>query len=285
MALVAACLFGGVAVISKVALRHSPPYTGTVVFAVVAVLFVAPWTPWWLFLKKGSWEGTLWFFLSGIVHPGLAVTLFLIGSRRLGVSRTTSISSAAPLIGVIVGVIILGERPGVAIWLGGLCIVAGIVAISGEKPEGAFEAKDLLYPLLSGFAFGLAPVLRKLGLNHIPSIPYGVGVAGLGGLIGLGAVVRAFPEGERLRLERRGLPLFALAASLALVARLLFFDALKRGDFSRVVFLINTTPVFVLLLSWVALRGSERLTPRLVGGTVAVVVGVWAVTMGSDTGG
>jgi uncharacterized membrane protein len=284
-ALAAAFMVSLANVISKSALRHAPPFTGAVVFAVVGVIVMGPWVL--LFPPQGGdfREGFLWFFLSGIVHPGFALTLLFIGNRRVGISRTASVASIAPLIGVIIGVVFVGQRPGATVWIGGLFIVGGIVAISGEKSEGTFKRKDMIFPLLSGFALGLAPVFRKIALIQVPSPSFGVVAAGLGGLAGLALMGGVFPEGERLRLKSKGLLIFVLAACFALAGRLFYFDSLNRGDFSKVVFLLNTTPLFVLVISWVALRKTEHITRRLVGGTVAVVVGIWVMTMVGGRGG
>lgn len=284
-ALAAAFLVSAANVISKSALRYTPPYTGAMIFAAFGVIVLGPWI--WLFPPQGGnlREGFLWFFLSGIVHPGFALTFLFIGNRRVGVSRTASIAAIAPLIGVIVGVVAMQQRPEVTVWIGGLFIVGGVTCISGEKAEGAFKRKDMIFPLFSGLALGLAPVFRKVALNNVPSPTYGVVAAGLGGLAGLALMGGIFPEGERLRLRSKGVPIFVLGAVFALAGRLFYFDSLDRGDFSRVVFLVNTTPLFVLGLSWALLRKTEHITPRLVGGTVAVVLGIWVMTMVAGRGG
>ena len=227
------------------------------------------------------WEGSLWFFLSGLVHPGLAITFLLLGTRRVGVSRTSAISSTSPFVSVILGIVFMGERPGWTVWVGGLLIVGGVVAISVEKLEGRVELRKYLFPLLAGIAFGLAPALRKLGLIHVPDLAYGVVVAALGGLIGLAFMAPIFPRGQRISLNPKGVILFGIAACIALVGRFLIFDSLLRGDLSRIAFLINTTPLFALILSWLLLRKSERITLRLVGATCVVVLGIWTITLGA----
>ena len=154
-----------------------------------------------------------------------------------------------------------------------------MVAISRERAGDRFKPREFLYPILAGLVLGLAPVLRKLGLTHVPYPTYGVVTAGLGGVMGLSLMAGLFPRGERMQLAPRGLLFFGCAAFTALLGRLMFFDALSRGDFVRVVFLIHTMPLWVLLLSWLVLRESERITLRLVAATVAVVLGIGAVAM------
>ncbi len=280
MAVLAAFMLSVANVFSKGALRHAPPFTGAVMFALVPLVLLGPWLPVLVPLEAGTREGFLWFLLSGVVHPGLAITFLLLGNQRVGISRASTIASVAPLISVLIGVSFLGERPDWTVWVGGLLIVGGVVAISGEKSGGRFKRKDFLFPVLAGLAMGVTPALRKLGLMHVPFPIYGVVAAALGGVLGLSAMARFFPRGERLRLAPKGLLFFGWAASFALAGRLLFFDALNRGEFSRVVFLIHSMPLWVLLLSWLLLRESERITSRLVAATVVVVLGIGVISMG-----
>lgn len=280
-ALLAAFILSLAHIVSRGALRESPPLTGSLLFALVPVVLVGPWLASRFPMEAISWEGSLWFFLSGLVHPGLAITFLFLGTRRIGVSRTSAISSASPFFSVILGIAFMGERPGWTLWVGGLLIVGGVVAISVEKLEGRVEIRKYLFPLLAGIAFGLAPALRKLGLIHVPDLAYGVVVAALGGLIGLAFMAPIFPRGQRISLNPKGVILFGIAACIALAGRFLIFDSLLRGNLSRIAFLINTTPLFALILSWLLLRKSERITLRLVGATCVVVLGIWTITLGA----
>ena len=280
MAVLAAFTLSVANVFTKGALRHAPPFTGALIFALAPLVLLGPWLPVLVPLEAGAREGFLWFLLSGVVHPGLAITFVLLGNQRVGISRTSTIAAVAPLISVLIGVFFLGERPDWTVWLGGLLIMGGVVTLSGEKSGDRFKRKDLLFPILAGLAMGVTPVLRKMGLTHVPFPIYGVVTAALGGVLGLSAMACFFPRGERLRLAPKGLLFFGWAASFALAGRLLFFDALNRGEFSRVVFLIHTMPLWVLLLSWLLLRESERITSRLVAATVTVVLGIGVISMG-----
>jgi uncharacterized membrane protein len=54
--------------------------------------------------------------------------------------------------------------------------------------------------------------------------------------------------------------------------------ALGLGTVSVVTPLTSTSPIFVLLLSPLLLRGVERVTVRIVLGTVLIVLGVYLIT-------
>jgi uncharacterized membrane protein len=54
--------------------------------------------------------------------------------------------------------------------------------------------------------------------------------------------------------------------------------ALSMGAVSVVAPLTNVTPIFVLLLSAMFLRGIEMLNARVVGGTLLIVLGAFLIT-------
>jgi len=54
--------------------------------------------------------------------------------------------------------------------------------------------------------------------------------------------------------------------------------ALSMGAVSVVAPLQNVTPIFVLFLSIIFLRGIEAFNARVVAGTVLVVLGAWLIT-------
>ncbi|MDP6484956.1 MAG: DMT family transporter, partial [Nitrospinota bacterium] len=220
MAVLAAFTLSVANVFTKGALRHAPPFTGALIFALAPLVLLGPWLPVLVPLEAGAREGFLWFLLSGVVHPGLAITFVLLGNQRVGISRTSTIAAVAPLISVLIGVFFLGERPDWTVWLGGLLIMGGVVTLSGEKSGDRFKRKDLLFPILAGLAMGVTPVLRKMGLTHVPFPICGVVTAALGGVLGLSAMACFFPRGERLRLAPKGLLFFGWAASFALAGRL-----------------------------------------------------------------
>jgi drug/metabolite transporter (DMT)-like permease len=62
------------------------------------------------------------------------------------------------------------------------------------------------------------------------------------------------------------------------VAVFLNLLALGMGTVSVVTPLYGSSPIFVLLLSFFFLRGIERLTGRIVAGTLLIVLGIYLLT-------
>lgn len=69
----------------------------------------------------------------GFCGYGLSLVLFVLALRNLGTARTGAYFSAAPFVGAVVSLLLLGETPGTGFWLGGALMVAGILLHLTEK--------------------------------------------------------------------------------------------------------------------------------------------------------
>ena len=79
-------------------------------------------------------------------------------------------------------------------------------------------------------------------------------------------------------MEREGFSFFLAAALLATAAQVLNFVALGRGELSVIIPLLNTTPLFTVLLSVVFLRKLETVNRRVVLGALLMFAGVVTIT-------
>ena len=121
-ALVSAVLFGGMSIALGFAMRRSrdvlvgtfvTSFTGFCVCAVVA-------------LVGREWGGELWpFLIAGILAPGGAQLLFVLGVRDAGPARASVIAGAAPLIAVTIAITALGEPAKLPLVAGAVLIVGG----------------------------------------------------------------------------------------------------------------------------------------------------------------
>ncbi len=266
-------------VIGRVAVRSSSAYTGGVFASAVGlVLFGALW----LFLTSPvdiNISGTLWFFLAGLVHPAFGYVIILHASRMIGIARTAAILGTAPAFTLIVSILFLDERPGWIVAAGTLCVICGVITISLEEgATGSIRRKSLGYPFLGAFLFGLVPVLRKAGMNHIPSPIFGMAASSLAGVVTLLAVAKLFPVGQRFNTEKRGLALYGIAGMLLATAVYLYFVALNKGTVSVLAPLLFTYPLFIIVISYLTIRKLERLTFRLVVGAILIVAGAVIIT-------
>ena len=65
-------------------------------------------------------------WLVGLLGYGLSLVLFVRSLRELGAARTGAYFAVAPFIGAVVAVVVLGERPTVALGAGGALMLAGV---------------------------------------------------------------------------------------------------------------------------------------------------------------
>ena len=68
--------------------------------------------------------------LLGFVAYGLSINFYIKAQKSLGAATTSAYSSIAPFLGVLFGVVILGEKPGLQFYLGlGIMIAATVLLI------------------------------------------------------------------------------------------------------------------------------------------------------------
>ena len=72
---------------------------------------------------------------------------------------------------------------------------------------------------------------------------------------------------------------FLLAGIFSSLGPVLLYFSLQYADLVIVAPLASTTPLFVLLMSYLFLRADEIFTTKVVMGTIATVLGVMMVTM------
>ncbi|RLG71812.1 MAG: hypothetical protein DRO11_03640 [Methanobacteriota archaeon] len=74
-------------------------------------------------LKKQNW---LYLALGGVTALILGHTFFVLSLKTIGVSRATPLSSVSPLLGVLVGMFILGEKKDLRVVFGSVVVVFGL---------------------------------------------------------------------------------------------------------------------------------------------------------------
>lgn len=100
--------------------------TAGVVLAPVALLTDLAWLT-----EPAGWRVALWL---GLAATTSAYVLFGYGLRLIPVSTTATLSLAEPLTATLLGVLLLGERPGVVAWIGVAAVAAGLVLVSLPRP-------------------------------------------------------------------------------------------------------------------------------------------------------
>ena len=222
---------------------------------------------------------------SGIMGQAVGDTLYINALGLLGVSRSFPITNSAyPFITFVLAVILLGEDLTWTTPLGGALIVAGITWIVLEQRRGdAAEpvrvdvARGVFFAVAAAAAWATATVWlrgQQGDLDAIAAASIRIPAASLA-VMGTIAATRG---GERpLRsLQRNSVAVVALAGLLGTgLGSVLFIYAVDELGAAETAFLTTSAPLFALPMGVLFL--GERLTARVLLGTVVTIAGIWLV--------
>ena len=250
---------------------------GTIVFCIVSLLLVP--------LTSVNSIGIVFFALAGLFAPGFAMLTHLKGVEMLGASMNASIFAAYPLFSSLLAVFVLGELPSLGILAGMICIIFGVVLIErnlyGTPVKSAKPTRTALaFPLSAALLLGFGYVLKKMGLNAYNEPILGVAVTYLSSM-SLYTLLSALSTTVRrsMSVSRQSLQLFWKPGLILCAGHLCEYYALRYGDVSLVAPLMNIEPFFVFIFAYILLRELEKITHKLVIGTLIIVAGVSLITI------
>ena len=219
-------------------------------------------------------DGLAPFLLAGAIAPGLSNLFITVAIREAGASRASVAFGVAPLFAVTLAVLVFGERPGAAVLVGALLIVAGGVALALE-PERPRHVRTIgiVYALAGAALFALRDnLVRELSLDtDVPSMTAGAAMLAAS-LVVTSAFVARPPEPRR-RGRSRSSPAGCSPASFVGISYIALFEAFYRGTVSVVAPIVATESLFGVAFSALLLGRAERIGPRLVLGAALVVTG------------
>lgn len=79
----------------------------------------------------------------GFCGYGLSLVMFVLALRHLGTARTGAYFSAAPFVGAIISLVMLGDRPGISFWTAAALMGAGIWLHLTESHEHPHDHEEL----------------------------------------------------------------------------------------------------------------------------------------------
>jgi drug/metabolite transporter (DMT)-like permease len=265
-----AFLFGAMTVFVRIALRTGvAPEAGTL-FTILPALGVTAVAA----AAGGEWDlASAWpFLLAGLLAPGVSQILFTFAVRDAGASRTSVTVGTAPLFAVAIAFVFLDEPLVAGLVLGSVLIVAGGIVLASERgrPEH-FRRLGLLFALGGTIAFATRDnLVRWLGTEATDIEP---GLAAFATMLAGAALAAGFVALTRAPLTRRAAVAFVPAALCYGLSYVLLFEAFYRGLVSVVSPIVATESLWGVTLSWLFLRQSERVGPRLFAGAALIVAG------------
>ena len=271
-------LFSGLATIwIRQGLRGSDPYTGFFVNVVVGT--VSLWTA--VIATGGlghvSPRGALFFMCAGLIGTVGGRLLRFVSIEKVGASIAAALINLNPFVSTALAIVLLGESITVPIVIGTAVIVAGTTLLSLGGKRLGFRLSLLALPILSAVCFGVVAVLRKLGLSDTSAV-VGSAINVTTALVAYSAFLIASGRVEVMVCRGRSLAYFAAAGLAENMGVFMNVVALGMGRVSVVTPLYGTAPIFVLILAPLFLRDVERLTTRVVVGTLLIVSGVYLIT-------
>jgi drug/metabolite transporter (DMT)-like permease len=276
LACASAALFGAMAVAIRFALRRmDDPVLGalamsTVALAVTAVIGLAS------SFGDSLDASDLWpFFLAGAIAPGLSQILFTRAVREAGAARTAVLMGTAPLVAVAIALVALHEPVRAPLLIGAALIVAGGIALAGERVRPAdFRRLGMVYAVLATVMFATRDNLLRWLVGETDT--HALVTAPVTLLAGSGTVA-LYLIVTRGRAWARG---YGVAVRAFLPAGLLFglsyaalFEAYYRGRVTVVAPLVATESLWGVLFAALLLRRSELVGRRLVAGAGLIVAG------------
>jgi drug/metabolite transporter, DME family len=238
------------------------------VYVVLFVERIELWTP-----------ANLIFVLVGIFVPGVARYFIFKGMERLGASITSCLTNSTPLFATLVAVTFLQERPTGTNLLGTFLIVLGITSLSWKGASKKWQSRDLLFPLTAAFLFAARDNMVRLGLLQIESPIAGAAIAATTSFATMSVIYVAFEQEKPIGSSvRRGLTLFAGAGFMNFLSYVFAYTALSMERVSLMSPLINGSSLFILPLSALFLKDVEKITARIIGATLLVLLGVFLIS-------
>ncbi|WP_254533230.1 DMT family transporter [Natrinema gelatinilyticum] len=257
---------------------------------VVLLVNIVTFVPLALWIAHPGYSISLWalfaFIAAGIVGTLLARILYYASIERIGASRSEPIKASQPLHATVIAVVLLEETVSIPHLLGILLIICGVAIISIEMMNASVDPitdpswSTLAFPFAAAFFFGLEPIFASIGFETGASVFVGLALKTMSAAVGffayLGWKGALSVEPFRASASRRWYLAAGGANTLFLFS---YYTALEIAPVSVVVPILQTSPIFVVLMSAAFLQRYERVTSRLIGMTLIVVSGSVLVTL------
>lgn len=275
LALVAAMFFALSSTLVRARIRRASPIVALALSLSVNVVLLWTISLIWYDVTVDFWAWR-YFIIAGILAPVLGRFFNYSGIDKLGVNLSTPITYANPLVSVSLAIAFLGERLTGLGLLGALLVIAGGSVLGTVRGDGSvsFKRKYLVLPVLAALFYGSSQVFRKVGIDLVNEPVLAAAVTTTTSWLLLVAYLVARRHNHRLVVGRSEAVYFALAGLCTSIAIPTLYLALQLGTVVVVTPVQNTSPLFVLALSYLFFRGEELFAPRVIGGTVSVVLGV-----------
>jgi drug/metabolite transporter (DMT)-like permease len=228
---------------------------------------------------SGVWP----FALAGILAPGMSQLLFVSAVGMAGAARVSVVVGTAPLVAGVIAVAFLDEPLRTGLVIGALLIVAGGVALIGERVRPAdFRALGALLAFGATVLFATRDNVVRWLADESDVEPLAAAAAALLAGTACMAVFQLVRGVPSVAAARRSLAALAPAGLLFGLSYMSLFAAYDRGRVTVVSPLVATESLWGVVIAVVLLRSSELVGRRLVLGAVLIVAGGVLIGLGAN---
>ncbi len=228
-------------------------------------------------------RGSLAYFSgSAIIHYVGGWTFLALSQQRIGVARTGALVSAAPIVGAVLAVPVLGESLTVLTFVGVASMVGGVALVSlSQSADLGKKWSNPWFALLVAGLWGTSPMLIRKGLEDLDEpilgLTVGLAVALVAHAVGL-TVAGQWKHPKPPRMAYGWMLAGGVTGAIGIGAQWVSFNL------TTIAIAITVQQLAVLVVvggaPLVFDAKLERLTVSLVGGTFAMIGGsvlvVWA---------
>ncbi|MBI2360863.1 MAG: DMT family transporter [Deltaproteobacteria bacterium] len=276
----AAVAYAAANIASRRGLLFSTPLTATWVSMIVQSVVL-----WAIVLLRGAIPpvaplAVKLFIIVGLMMPVIRL-LSYTGMAKLGAARSTPLRATHPLFSAAFAVATLKEEINLAIALGTIFVVVGIMLICWQREEriSSYRRWHVLLPLAAALLAGVVNPIVRYALRFSNEPIFLSAVVGVVSLTTLGGTLALPNYSHRLRWNRQALRSFIVAALFETMGFLLFVAALSVGPVVLVAPFIGTTPMWVLIGVVILMRDIEKVNSRTVAGTLLTVAGTIVISV------
>jgi len=225
---------------------------------------------WWPILLATS---------AGVLDSTFGGLFYLMAMERTSAHQTTTLSSTAPLWGVLGAVLVLGEPLVWTVIIAAILVIAGAVFLTERRHSARPKAwLGAAFALITGVLWGFAETVpAKLALQEGMTPETLLLVFALSGALGMFALLPLLRPRIPRRVDRRGIIFVVLAVGGAFFGWLLWLHALNLAPASVISPVRGSTLLFAFVYSVLFLK--ERPTARAFIGIMLVAAGVLLVSL------
>ncbi|MBI4633505.1 MAG: DMT family transporter [Deltaproteobacteria bacterium] len=236
------------------------------------------------------WKAYMFLALSGIIHFAFGRTWAYKSIQLIGANRSNVVTSLSPVASITLAVIVLGETVNLLMLCGIICSLSSpFITLCNERtvacapvPGSAYGKEvdrrtlslGMLYGAGAALFWGSSFIFIKLGLASGGTPIAGSMIAYTAASIAIiPSLVKPENKKEMLSADRKSLKIALLVGLTTNIAQLLRYLALQYGSVILVTAAIRTTPLGILLLSFIFNRQHESFSKWVLLSNALLIVG------------